>query len=113
MIKQIIVKLNVAGLHLWQNCHIEEVEYLKNLHRHLFYITCYKTVKHDDRDIEFIQLKQKIEKWINEKYYKEFYGCCLFDKMSCEMIAVELINAFGLDTCEVLEDNENGARISK
>ena len=31
--------------------------------------------------------------------------------MSCEMIAKELLDEFKLVSCEVFEDNENGARV--
>ena len=107
----IVVKLTVEGLHHWPDCPIEEVSYLKNLHRHLFYITCKKEVSHADRDIEIIQLKHKIKEFLNRIWGHEVYKCHFFGRMSCEEIAMELITNFGLNYCEVLEDNENGAEV--
>ena len=57
---KIIVKLNMEGLHRWKDCDIDEVKYLKNLHRHLFYIRVIKDVSHNDRDIEIIKFKKSI-----------------------------------------------------
>lgn len=99
----IIVKLIYAGLHCWKDCPLDEVSYLRNLHRHNFYITCKKSVTHDDRDIEIIMFKHKINNYLEEKYSGNF------GTMSCEMIAKDLVNKFKLSYCEVLEDNENGA----
>ena len=47
-------------MHQWENCPIEEVAYLKDLHRHTFFIECKKEVTHDDRDIEIICFKREI-----------------------------------------------------
>ena len=49
--------------------------------------------------------------YLRTKYYD---GECLkFVKMSCEMIAKELLEKFDLTKCEVSEDNENGAIVYK
>tara|TARA_R100000482_G_scaffold30232_2_gene9724 strand:- start:13270 stop:13590 length:321 start_codon:yes stop_codon:yes gene_type:complete len=101
----IIVKLQYAGVHCWADCPLEEVKYLKDMHRHTFYITCKKEVNHDDRDIEIIMFKNKILQWL-DKTYKSNFGT-----MSCEMIARVLMDQFKLNYCKVLEDNENGAEI--
>jgi hypothetical protein len=103
---RIVIKLQVEGLHHWPTCNIEEVNFLKNPHRHIFYITCKKEVTHDDRDIEIIMFKRKIHEHITNKWKGDF------GSMSCEMIAKYLLNEFGLFYCEVLEDNENGAEVS-
>ena len=106
MTTSIIVKLQVEGLHHWPNCNIEKVNFLKNPHRHIFHITCKKEVSHDDRDIEIIMFKRKIQSYINEIWNGDF------GSMSCEMIAKNLLNEFGLFYCKVLEDNENGAEVT-
>jgi len=51
MRKYIEVKLDIEGLHSWPNCNIEEVEYLKYMHRHTFSFQCRAEVTHNDRDI--------------------------------------------------------------
>jgi len=107
----IICKLQIEGIHNWQNCPLEEVKFLKDPHRHIFHISCEKEVFHDDRDVEFIMFKRQILKYLKNKY--EDNECHKFGSMSCEMIAKELINEFNLVSCEVFEDNENGARVCK
>tara|TARA_R110002020_G_C15753260_1_gene726341 strand:- start:162 stop:479 length:318 start_codon:yes stop_codon:yes gene_type:complete len=101
----IIIKLTYIGLHCWKNCPLDEVKYLKDKHRHTFYITCKKEVSHDDRDIEIIMFKNKILNYLETKYKGDF------GIMSCEMIAKDLKNVFELNYCKVLEDNENGAEV--
>ena len=99
----IVVKYNFEAIHCWENCNIEEVSFLKYKHRHLFYVTAVKEVHHTDRDIEIIELKRKMEAYSKRKLD---YG-----NNSCEAIAIDLLNEFKLISCEVLEDNENGAKI--
>lgn len=108
---RIVIKIIKEGVHYWQDCNIDEVSYLKNLHRHLFYIRLEKEVNHNDRDIEIIQYKHLIEKYLNDKYYDVNLNLLNFQGMSCESIATELQNNFDLNLVEVLEDNENGAII--
>ena len=105
----IIVKLQVEGVHCWPDCDIEEVSFLKQPHRHIFHIACKKEVRHDDRDIEIIQFKHRIHDYLRAKYSNG--NMCEFGAMSCEMLARELMQFFGLCYCSVLEDNENGAEI--
>jgi hypothetical protein len=101
----IIVNLQHEALHQWSDCSLKGVEFLKYPHRHIFHICCKKEVTHDDRDIEIILLKRKINKYLNEMFPKTF------GEMSCEMIAKLLLNCFELNYCSVLEDNENGAEV--
>lgn len=105
----VVVKLQVEGLHRWQGCNIKEVIYLINEHRHIFHIVCKKEVSHDDRDIEIITLKHQILKYLHNAYGNEV---CTFGSRSCEMIARELLEKFSLNYCSVLEDNENGAEVT-
>ena len=107
--KNIIIKLQVEGLHFWEDCDIEDVDFLAHPHRHIFHITCKKEVTHDDRDIEIIRLKREVLNFLEKKYGK----VCWFGGMSCEMIAKILLDEFELNYCSVLEDNENGAEIWK
>lgn len=107
----IVIKLQVEGLHRWPECNIDEVKYLRDLHRHIFYIKCVRLVEHADRDVEIIKLKHRITKHLHDAYYSEHYRCHNFDRMSCEGIALMLCRDFELCSCEVLEDNENGAEV--
>jgi hypothetical protein len=106
MKKYIEIKLEVEGLHAWETCNIEEVEYLKYPHRHTFVFYCRAEVSHGDRDIEFIEFKHKIKQYIGAKYYDKKYKCCNFIGQSCETLAEELLREFNLCRCAVSEDNE-------
>jgi len=105
----VITRLQVEGIHQWKDCPLPEVEFLRYPHRHIFHINCEKEVFHDNRDVEFIMMKREILKYLNTKYADN--ECLKFNNMSCEMIAQELLDKFKLVSCEVFEDNENGARV--
>jgi len=110
---EIFCSLQIDGVHRWDDCPIEEMEFLKNDHRHMFNIKAYKTVYHDDRDVEFIQFKHEILDFLKGKYYNPSFRSHYFGGKSCEMLAVELIDHFDLLKCEVSEDGENGAIVTK
>ena len=109
----VIARLQVEGIHQWKDCPLPEVEFLRYPHRHIFHINCEKEVFHDNRDVEFIMMKREILKYLNTQYQgiPADKGCLKFNNMSCEMIAQELLDKFKLVSCEVFEDNENGARV--
>ena len=106
MKKYVEVKLDIEAVHCWATCDIEEVEYLKYLHRHTFGFLCRAEVTHNDRDIEFIKFKHEIKDYIGRKYYDPKYKCCNFTGQSCEMLAEELVKQFNLCRCSVSEDGE-------
>lgn len=107
MQKYIVVQLQYEGVHSWPECPIEQVSYLRNPHRHIFHIVCEKQVFHNEREIEIISFKKKILDFLDIKNNHDFK-----DK-PCETIAEELLIAFDLSKCTVLEDGENGAIIVK
>ena len=86
-----------------------DVSFLGVPHRHIFHFRVWIDVFHNDRDIEFIQLKR----WL-ENLYK---GTLELNFKSCEMIADDLyiqIASRYPDRAvwiEVAEDGENGALI--
>ena len=105
--------MQVEGLHCWPDAFkvFPEVNFLSNVHRHNFHITCKKRVQHDDRDVEFIMFKRDVLEHLKEKYYDKRIRCHDFKTKSCEMLAKELMDKFNLKYCSVFEDNENGAEI--
>jgi len=107
MEKFIIVKFRFEGVHNWPGCHIEEVDFLKSPHRHMFHVEAMKQVSHDNREIEIIRFKREMTSWIEQNYKGNF------ESMSCEHIATVLLKMFDLDSCTVLEDGENGAMVKK
>ncbi len=109
MVKNVIITTKFSAIHRWSNCPIEEVAYLKNPHRHEFYVTVKAPVTHDDRDIEFIQFKNKLNRYIRENFEEQDIG-----NMSCEMLCTTLFKEFPILTyVKVMEDNENGSEIAK
>jgi len=116
---EVYCTLQVEGVHNWSECPLEEVIYLRELHRHVFHIKAHRIVSHDDRDQEFIMLKHDILYHLLNTYASEGQDghfmddyVCIFGEMSCEMIAKELVSKFDLSRCEVSEDNENGAVVT-
>ena len=105
-------KFSVDGLHNWAGIpdtpELSDVQYLKNLHRHMFGFKCFKEVGHSDRDTEFIHLKHDIMAYLEVKYWDNNMRSHVFGSQSCEMLADELCQAFELYRCEVDEDGENG-----
>jgi len=86
----------------------EVVDYLRNVHRHIFYFKVYISVEHDDRDIEFIMFKHFVEEQLEVIKHK------LITK-SCEMMAKFLAKKIRKEypdkeiMISVSEDNENGS----
>ena len=88
-----------------------DVSFLGYPHRHIFHFKVAITVTHNDRDIEFIQLKRWLEKLYNE-------GTLQLDYKSCEMMSDDLFKKISERypersvRIEVSEDGENGSDIS-
>lgn len=101
----VIVRLQFESTHSWPDCDIAEVAFLRLEHRHVFHVTARKTVRHTNRDVEFIVLKRRIQEYCNFRF------CPTMKHLSCEQVALELLNQFDLSQCEVSEDGENGAEV--
>jgi len=109
----IVIKLQVEGLHRWADCPLKEVAYLKDLHRHTFHISCSFKVSHGDREIEFIKQKHIINALLKQTFADSQYDCLNFDRMSCEHIAVWLLEKLQCEAVSVGEDGEFFAMIQK
>lgn len=105
--------LQVDGIHSWPECPLIEVDFLQTPHRHVFHIKAVASVDHDDRFIEFIVLKHDILEYLRDKYWDNEKRAHVFGRMSCEQLAIELIERFNLDSCDVSEDNENGSIVTR
>lgn len=88
----------------------DDVSFLGFPHRHIFHFRVEMEVFHDNRDVEFIQLKRQLERWYSD-------GTLQLDYKSCEMIANDLYNKVEAKwpdrdiRIEVSEDGENGCRV--
>lgn len=86
-----------------------DVSFLGYPHRHIFHFKIAIQVTHNDRDIEFIQVKR----WLENLYQ----GVLELNYKSCEMIADDLYNQIANRYPDrdieitVSEDGENGATI--
>ncbi len=84
-----------------------DVSFLGYPHRHIFHFRVWIEVKHNNRDIEFIQFKR----WLENLYQSTLE----LDYKSCEMIADDLSEYIYEKyphrsfTITVSEDGENGA----
>ena len=119
----IIIRFQLEGFHNFPKA-IElfpEVSFLSERHRHIFHFECKKQVFHDDRDVEFIIFKRKVQSYMIEKFGSSKYEMnhplfayhCEFGPMSCEMIARDLLEKFELESVSVFEDGENGASLER
>jgi hypothetical protein len=105
----IFVNTQFSALHYWPNAK-PPVEFLKNPHRHMFKVNLVVGVQHNDRDVEFLQLKSELDNFLKYSYADKTSDA------SCETMAHTIINKFqsaGYDVrcCSVSEDGENGATV--
>jgi hypothetical protein len=116
MIKSVVAKCQVEGFHFWPTAP-DEVEFLRNSHRHIFHVTLSIQVQDDNREIEFILLKRWLQTYLEgtiPRTHDKATG------ISCEQIAVLVIRTaqykYGdkrIYTCIVSEDDENGAMVTE
>lgn len=106
------VQTTFTATHRWEDAP-ESVEFLQDAHRHEFHVKALIEQFHDDRDVEYIQVKRKIDSYLEKEYDQQD-----LDEMSCEMIANDIISFIKMEIedsinrfvqVEVLEDGENGA----
>ncbi len=109
MDRMIWVSLAREGIHCYPDAPVE-VAFLRNPHRHIFKIKVAIEVWHDDREIEFIMFKRRLEGYYDGRTLD-------LNTKSCEMIADDLHAQIKLDypgramVIDVAEDGENGAVI--
>jgi len=117
MKKFAIINTQFEGVHNWDSAP-ESVSYLRNLHRHVFYVTVKIEQYNINRDIEFILFKKVIEKLIDELVPVIKLGEQEYKKIeSCEHLAQKLLieiekkyEGRGVSV-QVFEDKENGAEV--
>ena len=108
----VIVNTQFEGAHYWKDAP-DHVAFLRDPHRHMFYVKLKIGVEGLDRDIEILTLKKHINSYIATTLVEVIAK----EGWSCEMIAdniarhiCTLYNIYGLEV-EVLEDNENGGGV--
>lgn len=112
MSKYIVVRTQYEGIHRYKDAP-EQVKFLRDYHRHIFNVEAKLEVFHNDRELEFIMVKQAINTYF-DTFLNEFDVYEMGDQ-SCEMIAENLIKFLKTKygkrkiVVSVFEDNENGA----
>lgn len=108
---KIFIKTSFEACHRWKDAP-SAVSFLRNYHRHIFYVKVEFEVTHDERQLEFFMVRRAVDAFLK----KEFVGRS-FD-YSCEHIARALFSYLSLEeksgsvlSVEVNEDNENGSVI--
>jgi len=107
----IVVRFQFEGFHHYPNAP-NEVDFLRKPHRHVFHCEIKLPVAHNDRELEFIMVKQHLQKFAASKYFFDMKtkSC----EMICEDLLEEITNKYGLRkdiTISVFEDAENGAEL--
>lgn len=116
--RAITIRTQFEGIHCWPEAP-EEVKFLRDPHRHIFQIRANVEVDHNDRDVEFIMLKHRVDNWLKTMYSQTSEGSVWqMGRMSCEQVAEEAINVIqqfvGVHrtvTVFVSEDGENEAMV--
>lgn len=109
---KIFVRTQFEGFHSYINAP-EQVKYLRDLHRHIFHVEITMTVFHDDREIEFIMLKNDVNTYLD--VLKNTNHSC---EQYAELILNYIENMYSTKekhryiSVSVSEDNENGAIVS-
>ena len=104
----VVARTRFRGLHHWPNCPIDEVGFLRHLHRHEFHVTVSIEVSGADREVEFFILQRQIDSIIAQRFPKEDESFVV-GMRSCEMIADEIHD--GLQ--EEFEDREIKIAVSE
>lgn len=105
LIRKISVKFDVIGMHYWKAAPTKRA-YLRDNHRHKFFVIASIDVEHNDRDIEFHDFLD---------FCKKDFPSGQLGGQSCETLAEYLIERIqkkypnrGI-VVQVWEDNEVGA----
>lgn len=108
-------------MHQWPDAHVRRA-YLASPHMHTFHITGEAPVQHNDRDIEFHDLRDELRnqvEWLlaETPYDQRFLGNPLqvtFGNRSCETIASQLLDRIdALDVVRVREDEDCEAIVTR
>ncbi len=112
MKKCVEVTWKAPGMHCWPEAP-EEVDFLRNPHRHLFWFTAWATIT-KSRQIEFFLLRNQMQVLTAKIADYNFLGYD-FKDFSCEQIAEKLLKHAppSVYAIKVSEDNENASIVQK
>jgi len=120
------VTYRFAGIHRWPTAPDGDTAFLRYPHRHIFHVTLGVVVAGLNRELEFLQLQERLRVAISavgsfSPIHVDVTPGVTYvdlDDLSCEMLATRLFTEFttsGYEVTfvEVSEDGENGARIEE
>ena len=117
----LLIRTEMEAVHNWSTIPEKHTQsYLKYPHRHMFHITVRFRVEDQDRELEFIEIKKRLNQWLAWQF-KSRAGANPIEPFnigstSCEMLADRILHNFKIGdklpnyVC-VLEDGENGAEV--
>jgi hypothetical protein len=105
---QIFVKTQFVGYHSWKDAP-DEVGFLRNEHRQDFHVKAIIPVSHEDRQLEFFMVKNRMDSFIAHNLSGLDMSCETF----ASTIGLWLVNLYHLPSVivEVDEDGTNGASV--
>ena len=104
----VVVRFQFEGFHHFPEAP-NEVDFLRKPHRHIFHCEVKLPVTHNDRELEFIMVKQHLQRFVAKKYNFDLGKCSC--EMICEDLLAEITQKYGLRkdiTISAFEDAENG-----
>lgn len=116
----IIVQTQFEGMHCYPDAPAK-VAYLRNMHRHMFHVKAEIEVFNNDRELEFVIVKNDLDAFLKTVYVPDFVSC----EMYAELIQTYLKSRWDIENEElkaklnrkrivdvtVMEDNENGVKL--
>ncbi len=114
---RITVANTYRGTHHWPKAE-GVVEFLRNKHAHDFKVSISCDVRHNDREIEFYILRNRLDDIVLKGFPQE-YGFFVFDSMGCEQVGTEVLKQLlemypGRNwVVEVWEDSNQGAVVAE
>lgn len=111
---EIYARTRFVAFHRWKDAPSEHA-FLSQPHRHEFHVEIAVRVRHGNRDVEFISLREAVDFYIKSQLWPRTSPehCLLF---SCEDLADAIgtgMREHGYDVhyVDVSEDGENGGRV--
>ena len=102
----IVIRTQFSGCHRYANAP-EAVSYLRNPHRHVFYVEVEMSVTHEDRELEFILVKNRLNEYLRSQPFEMEASCEHMASAICLFLG-KVYGAHREIRCCVYEDNENG-----
>jgi hypothetical protein len=110
----VVVRTQLEALHCWPDIPKgHPSQFLQHPHRHIFYIELQFKINHNNRDVEFFEMKHQIDNYLQRNFKTDMIsGVKDFGAMSCEMLCEDLLQQFNhlnAFQASVFEDNECGS----